>query len=176
MTILPSHRSTLEEGRVSKCGGQKFAALAVLNTARNCIIGTSSFTVLLHRAIVGGTYSGEAVIFGHNIGSLSPCRGTNIRAAGSFFGLLFFVFPLLAFFTNVMSGLTFGWVAEKIVCECFRSVPYSTKIFNGTAPRIERPHYSYLTSLATQIHWLACLVQSLGRFSQYLSIYSPASF
>ena len=122
MTILPSHRSTLEEGRVSKCGGQKFAALAVLKTARNCIIGTSSFTVRLHRIVYGsivggtdsgGTDSGEAVIFGHNIGSLSPCRGPNIRAAGSFFGLLFFVFPLLAFFANVVSGLTFGWVAEK---------------------------------------------------------------
>ena len=70
----------------------------------------SVFIGFFTAAIVGrrDLLSREAVIFGHNIRSLSSCRGPNIRTAGRLFGLLFFVFPLLAFFTNTISGLNFG--------------------------------------------------------------------
>ncbi|KAL8996349.1 MAG: hypothetical protein Q9169_004115 [Polycauliona sp. 2 TL-2023] len=65
---------------------------------------------------VGGAFSGEAVIFGHTIGALSPCRSpAEIRASGTLFGLLFFVFAVLVLSANTLSGSSFGKVAEKMV-------------------------------------------------------------
>lgn len=66
--------------------------------------------------IIGGTYSAEAVVFGHTVGELSPCRGAaSIRDSGDLFGLLFFVLALVAFGANVFSGCAFGWAADKIL-------------------------------------------------------------
>lgn len=71
---------------------------------------------LLGSSIVGGSFSGEAVIFGNTVGSLNPCKSEeSIRSQGSFFGLMFFVLAIIEFFANVVSWSGFGWVSEKIV-------------------------------------------------------------
>lgn len=67
-------------------------------------------------AIIGGTYSAEAVVFGHTVGELSPCKGaSSISDSGNLFGLLFFILALVAFTANVVSGYAFGWAADKIL-------------------------------------------------------------
>lgn len=71
---------------------------------------------LLGSIIVGGAFSGEAVIFGNTVGSLNVCKSaSSIRDAGDFFGLMFFVLAIIEFFANVMSWSGFGWVSEHIV-------------------------------------------------------------
>ncbi|KAL1856311.1 hypothetical protein Daus18300_010796 [Diaporthe australafricana] len=71
---------------------------------------------LLGSVIVGGAFSGEAVIFGNTVGSLNVCKSaSSIRDAGDFFGLMFFVLAIIEFFANVMSWSGFGWVSEHIV-------------------------------------------------------------
>lgn len=71
---------------------------------------------LLGSVIVGGAFSGEAVIFGNTVGSLNICKSaSSIRDAGDFFGLMFFVLAIIEFFANVMSWSGFGWVSEHIV-------------------------------------------------------------
>jgi ATP-binding cassette subfamily B (MDR/TAP) protein 1 len=66
--------------------------------------------------VVGGSYSGEAVIFGHTISSLNPCRGADgIRSSGRLFGLLFFILAIIEFFANVISASSFGRVSEKVL-------------------------------------------------------------
>ncbi|PKY00818.1 ABC multidrug transporter SitT [Aspergillus campestris IBT 28561] len=72
---------------------------------------------LLGASLVGGAFSGEAVIFGNTVGSLNPCKGPSaIRSDGNFYGLLFFVLAIIEFFANVVSWSGFGWVSERIVC------------------------------------------------------------
>ncbi|KAE8381664.1 P-loop containing nucleoside triphosphate hydrolase protein [Aspergillus bertholletiae] len=74
------------------------------------------FLALLGSSIVGGAFSGEAVIFGNTVGSLNPCHSENyIRNAGNFFGLMFFVLAIIEFFANLVSWTGFGWVSEKVV-------------------------------------------------------------
>jgi ABC-type multidrug transport system fused ATPase/permease subunit len=74
------------------------------------------FLALLGAAIVGGAFSGEAVIFGNTVGSLNPCKGAaSIRNRGDFFGLMFFVLAIIEFFANIASWAGFGWVSEKVV-------------------------------------------------------------
>ncbi|KAL4760154.1 ABC transporter ATP-binding protein [Aspergillus foveolatus] len=71
---------------------------------------------LLGSSIVGGAFSGEAVIFGNTVGSLNPCNSADyIRSKGNFFGLMFFVLAIIEFFANVVSWTGFGWVSEKVV-------------------------------------------------------------
>lgn len=71
---------------------------------------------LIGASIVGGAFSGEAVIFGSTVGSLNPCKSaSSIRHRGDFFGLMFFVLAIIEFFANVASWAGFGWVSEKIV-------------------------------------------------------------
>ena len=71
---------------------------------------------LLGSSIVGGAFSGEAVIFGNTVGSLNPCETeANIRSAGNFFGLMFFILAIIEFFANCISWSGFGWVSEKVV-------------------------------------------------------------
>ncbi|KAL9613823.1 MAG: hypothetical protein Q9167_001670 [Letrouitia subvulpina] len=66
--------------------------------------------------IVGGSYSGDAVIFGHTIGSLSPCRGSqSILASGKLFGLLFFILALVTLTATFISGASFGAVSERLI-------------------------------------------------------------
>lgn len=66
--------------------------------------------------IVGGSYSAEAVIFGHTVGELSACKTPeSIREKGAFFGLMFFVLACIEFFANSISTSSFGRVAEKML-------------------------------------------------------------
>ncbi|KAI0902060.1 putative ABC multidrug transporter [Annulohypoxylon nitens] len=74
------------------------------------------FVALFASVIVGGTYSGSALIFGHTIGALSPCNSEDsIRTAGSFFALMFLVLAIAEFFANGVSWSAFGWVAQKVL-------------------------------------------------------------
>ncbi|KAL5356258.1 P-loop containing nucleoside triphosphate hydrolase protein [Aspergillus floccosus] len=74
------------------------------------------FLALLGSSIVGGAFSGEAVIFGNTVGSLNPCNSAAfIRSNGNFYGLMFFVLAIIEFFANIVSWSGFGWVSEKIV-------------------------------------------------------------
>ncbi|KAL3462864.1 P-loop containing nucleoside triphosphate hydrolase protein [Aspergillus heterothallicus] len=74
------------------------------------------FAALLGSIIVGGAFSGEAVIFGNTVGSLNPCNSADsIRSKGDFFGLMFFVLAIIEFFANIASWAGFGWVSEKVV-------------------------------------------------------------
>ena len=71
---------------------------------------------LIGATIVGGAFSGEAVIFGNTVGSLNACNGAaSIRNRGDFYGLMFFILAIIEFFANVVSWAGFGWVSEKIV-------------------------------------------------------------
>ncbi|KAI1313495.1 multidrug/pheromone exporter, ABC superfamily [Xylaria venustula] len=66
--------------------------------------------------LVGGTYLGSALIFGNTIAALSPCNTEQaIKAAGSLFGLLYFVLAIIEFFANGTSWSTFGLVAENVL-------------------------------------------------------------
>ncbi|KAI1324318.1 P-loop containing nucleoside triphosphate hydrolase protein [Xylariaceae sp. FL0255] len=74
------------------------------------------FIAFFSSLVVGGTYLGSGLIFGHTIGALSPCNSEQaIRSAGSFFGLLFFVLAIIELFANGISWSTFGLVAEKVL-------------------------------------------------------------
>ncbi|KAH8668470.1 P-loop containing nucleoside triphosphate hydrolase protein [Xylariales sp. PMI_506] len=74
------------------------------------------FMALLGSSIVGGAFSGEAVIFGNTVGSLNICKSPDsIRSRGDFFGLMFFILAIIEFFANVVSWAGFGWVSERIV-------------------------------------------------------------
>ncbi|KAK4244831.1 mating factor A secretion protein STE6-like protein [Corynascus novoguineensis] len=71
---------------------------------------------LVGSIIVGGAFSGEAVIFGNTVESLNVCRSPDsIRASGNLFGLMFFVLAIIEFFANAASWTGFGWVTERIV-------------------------------------------------------------
>ncbi|KAF4537785.1 ABC multidrug transporter SitT [Lasiodiplodia theobromae] len=66
--------------------------------------------------VVGGAFSGEAVIFGNTVGSLSLCHTpASIRDRGDFYGLMFFVLAVIEFFANIFSWAGFGWVSEHVV-------------------------------------------------------------
>ncbi|KAJ5542305.1 ABC transporter integral membrane type 1 [Penicillium sp. DV-2018c] len=74
------------------------------------------FAALFGASMVGGAFSGEAVIFGNTVGSLNPCHSAaSISNRGNFYGLMFFVLALIEFFANVVSWGGFGLVSEKIV-------------------------------------------------------------
>ncbi|KAJ5884738.1 hypothetical protein N7495_009248 [Penicillium taxi] len=71
---------------------------------------------LIGSIIVGGAFSGEAVIFGNTVGSLDPCNAADyIRSQGNFYGLMFFVLAIIEFFANIVSWTGFGWTSERIV-------------------------------------------------------------
>ncbi|KAI1364173.1 P-loop containing nucleoside triphosphate hydrolase protein [Xylaria arbuscula] len=74
------------------------------------------FIAFFGSLLVGGTYLGSALIFGNTIAALSPCNTAQaIKAAGAFFGLLYFVLAIVEFFANGASWSMFGLVAEKIL-------------------------------------------------------------
>lgn len=74
------------------------------------------FLGLAGSVVIGGSYTAEAVIFGHTVGSLSPCIGADaIRAGGQLYGLLFFIMAIVEFAANLVSGAAFGWAADKIL-------------------------------------------------------------
>ncbi|KAF4766477.1 hypothetical protein HAV15_010787 [Penicillium sp. str.  len=74
------------------------------------------FAALFGSSMVGGAFSGEAVIFGNTVGSLNPCFSPDIISErGNFYGLMFFVLAIIEFFANIVSWGGFGLVSEKIV-------------------------------------------------------------
>lgn len=74
------------------------------------------FLAVLGSVVVGGSFSGEAVIFGNTVGSLNLCKTPqSIRSRGDFFGLMFFVLAIIELFANIISWTGFGWVSEKVV-------------------------------------------------------------
>lgn len=67
-------------------------------------------------AVIGGSYSAEAVIFGHTVGALNPCSSPeSISSNGNLYGLLFFIMALVELSANVAGGCAFGWAADKIL-------------------------------------------------------------
>ncbi|CAL8575791.1 hypothetical protein XPA_001695 [Xanthoria parietina] len=109
---------------------------------------------------VGGAFSGEAVIFGHTIGALSPCRSpASIRASGNLFGLLFFVFALLVLSANVVSGSSFGKVAEKMVFKvrilAFRALFHQDLEWHSSNGRTPALLLSYLSTDAAALAGLS---------------------
>lgn len=107
-------------------------------------------------AIIGGTYSAEAVVFGHTVGELSPCKGaSNIRDSGNLYGLLFFVLALVAFGANVISGCAFGWAADKILYRIrvlsLRSLLGQTMQWHTADDRTPGTLMTYITSDATAL-------------------------
>ncbi|CAG8890898.1 unnamed protein product [Penicillium egyptiacum] len=74
------------------------------------------FAALFGSSMVGGAFSGEAVIFGNTVGSLNPCfSAASISERGNFYGLMFFVLAIIEFFANIVSWGGFGLVSEKMV-------------------------------------------------------------
>ncbi|KAI9734052.1 MAG: hypothetical protein M1818_006990 [Claussenomyces sp. TS43310] len=109
--------------------------------------------------IVGGTYSGEAVIFGHTVGSLSPCRGAaNILTSGSLYGLLFFILGIVEFAANVISASSFGRVAEKLLYRVrvmsLRSLFYQDIQWHESEGRSAGMLISYISSDANSMSGL----------------------
>lgn len=107
-----------------------------------------TFLALLAACIVGGAFSGEAVIFGNTVGSLNPCKSSGyIRSKGDLFGLMFFVLAIIEFFANLVSWAGFGWVSEKLV--------YTTRVL------------SFRSLFEQDLHWH----QSKGRTPALLLSY-----
>ena len=101
--------------------------------------------------VVGGVYSGAAVIFGNTIGDLSPCKGeSSIRSSGSFYGLMFFVLAIVELFANGISWSSFGYVAEKILYAIrtlsFRSLMEQDLHWHQSEDRTPSSLLSFLTA------------------------------
>ncbi|KAL8747954.1 MAG: hypothetical protein Q9190_000218 [Brigantiaea leucoxantha] len=74
------------------------------------------FIGILASVLAGGSYSGEAIIFGHTVGSLSPCQDSrSIISSGQLFGLLFLALAIITLFASFLSGVAFGLVSEKLL-------------------------------------------------------------
>ncbi|KAG9233851.1 P-loop containing nucleoside triphosphate hydrolase protein [Amylocarpus encephaloides] len=106
--------------------------------------------------IVGGSYSGEAVIFGHTISDLNPCRGSSsIRSSGKLFGLLFFLLGVVEFFANVVSTSSFGRVSEKVLyqvrTQSLRSLYSQDMFWHESENRSPGTLISYVSSDANSL-------------------------
>ncbi|KAI0138677.1 putative ABC multidrug transporter [Hypoxylon sp. NC0597] len=117
------------------------------------------FVALFASVVVGGTYSGSALIFGNTIGALSPCNSEDaIRAAGSFFGLMFFVLAIAEFFANGVSWSAFGWVAQKVLYTIrvlsFRSLFEQDLQWHQSENRTPSMLLSYITSDSAAVEGL----------------------
>lgn len=106
--------------------------------------------------IIGASYTAEAVIFGHTVGSLSPCIGADgIRHGGHLYGLLFFIVALVEFSANVIGGCAFGWAADKILYRIrvlsLRSLMGQTVEWHGMDDRTPGTLLSFITGDATAL-------------------------
>jgi ABC-type multidrug transport system fused ATPase/permease subunit len=106
---------------------------------------------LVGSSIVGGAFSGEAVIFGNTVGSLNPCKSpSSIDSRGNFFGLMFFILAIIEFFANLVSWSGFGWVSEKMVYTVrvlsFRSLFEQDLEWHQSKGRTPALLLSYITS------------------------------
>lgn len=67
-------------------------------------------------AVIGGAYSGEAVIFGHVIQALNPCKPpSQVESRADLFALMFFVLALVELGAYIVSGTAFGFVSERLL-------------------------------------------------------------
>ncbi|KAJ5361381.1 hypothetical protein N7541_002225 [Penicillium brevicompactum] len=106
--------------------------------------------------VIGGSYSAEAVIFGHTVGALSPCDGADgIRHSGNLYGLLFFIMALVELLANVVSGCAYGWAADKILYRIrvlsLRSLLSQTVKWHGDDDRSPSTLVTYITRDATAL-------------------------
>ncbi|KAL9583209.1 MAG: hypothetical protein Q9212_002839 [Teloschistes hypoglaucus] len=106
---------------------------------------------VLGAIIAGGSYSGDAVIFGVTIGGLEPCRGIpRVISTGNLAGLLFFVLAVSSFLANSIGGTAFGWAAENIICKIrvltFRSLIQQDFRWHTSANRTPVLLLSYFTT------------------------------
>jgi ABC-type multidrug transport system fused ATPase/permease subunit len=106
--------------------------------------------------IIGGSYTAEAVIFGHTIGSLNPCIGADgIRDGGHLYGLLFFIMALVELSANIVGGCAFGWAADKILYRIrvlsLRSLMGQTIQWHGMEDRTPGTLLTYITGDATAL-------------------------
>lgn len=123
--IAPAVESTKsekpEKAKDEKKKDKPKTSRSVLSTIAGIGILTRSQALLLLIAftgatIVGGSYSGEAVIFGHTISSFSGCNTpASIRSAGHFWGLLFFILAIIEFCANFTMGSFFGRISENLL-------------------------------------------------------------
>ncbi|PWN47170.1 P-loop containing nucleoside triphosphate hydrolase protein [Violaceomyces palustris] len=71
---------------------------------------------LFTSAIMGGSYSGEAVLFGHVIDALNPCRGKeSVISHADMFARYFFILAVIQLFAYSLNGLMWGTVAERLI-------------------------------------------------------------
>ncbi|KAK1140756.1 ABC multidrug transporter mdr4 [Aspergillus melleus] len=106
--------------------------------------------------IIGGSYSAEAVVFGHTVGSLSPCRSPgDISDSGDLYGLLFFILALVELTANVVGGAAFGWAADKILYRIrvlsLRSLLSQTIQWHGMEDRTPGTLITYITGDASAL-------------------------
>lgn len=114
---------------------------------------------LVAAALVGGSHSGEAVLFGFTVGGLAPCNGVEgILSTGRLFGLLFFVLAIVEFFANVTSTSSFGKVAEsllyKVRIQCLRSLFHQDIEWHESEDRTPSSLTSYISSDANALSGL----------------------
>lgn len=121
---------------------------AILGFARPQVLFI--ITGIVAATIVGGSHSGEAIIFGNVVGRLNACRmPDDIRSAASLFGGLFFGLALLEFFANMVSAASFGWVSERLL--------YKTRVL------------SLRSLLNKSLHWHESEGRTPGTLVSYLS-------
>ncbi|GCB22713.1 leptomycin B resistance protein pmd1 [Aspergillus awamori] len=106
--------------------------------------------------IIGGSYSAEAIVFGHTVGSLSPCRSSDaISDSGNLYGLLFFILALVELTANVVGGCAFGWAADKILYRLrvlsLRSLLSQTIQWHGMEDRTPGTLITYITGDAASL-------------------------
>lgn len=146
------------EKETSRDGDKKPSIAAVLRSSAILARPQLLFIVtgVITSFIIGGSYSGEAVIFGHTIGILNPCKSESaIRRGGELFSLLFFLLAILELCANIINGSSFGWVAQKLVYRVrilsFRSLLRQSIEWHGSDGRTPGSLVSYLTSDATAL-------------------------
>lgn len=105
-------------------------------------------------AIIGGAYSGEAVLFGHVIEALNPCKTpSRIEQQSDMFALFFFVLALIELASYFVSGASFGFVSEwlllrirKLVFQVLVSQPLAWYESEKTTPSVMIANLSADTS------------------------------
>ncbi|KNG89176.1 putative multidrug resistance protein 1, 2 [Aspergillus nomiae NRRL 13137] len=111
---------------------------------------------LVMSCIIGGSYSAEAIVFGHTVGSLNPCNGADaISHSGNLYGLLFFILALVELTANVVGGAVFGWAADKILYRIrvlsLRSLLGQTMQWHGMDDRSPGTLITYITGDASAL-------------------------
>ena len=122
---------------------------------------------LLASVIIGGSYSGEAVIFGNTVKSLSACNTADaIESAGRLFGLLFFCLGLIKFAANVIAGSAFGHIAQKLLFRirvaAFRSLLYQDVQWHESEGKSPATLLSHLTTDTNALGSLAGTTIGIG--------------